>query len=357
MSGSRTRSSRSESIWSRSVIDAGPHTIVFHLQRRHGSGPSPSTIWRVLTRRGFVVPEPTSDRRSSYVRFEADQPNERWQLDITHWRLADGSDVEILNIIDDHSRLVVGCDARRVFKAADVRRLLPQSRRHLGGSRPDAVRQRRRVHRRHRGRRPRRARTRAHQRSASTFRHSRPYHPQTCGKVERFHQTLKNWLATRPPTSSIRLLQVQLDRFVRLLQHGTTPLALSRRTPAEAYQARPKATRFPRRSSTSTSGFAATVSTKSSSPCDTTADSTTSPWTTTQRPTRPRAHPRPRRARPHRNRRTDPSPHPGPHPQLPAAPTIVNDVPRQLRTMSRDIAVAPPAGFEPATRGLEGLQH
>ena len=100
--------------------DAGPHTIAFHLERRHGRAPSPSTIWRVLTRRGFIVPEPHKRPKSSYVRFEADQPNERWQLDITHWRLAGGLDIEILNIIDDHSRLVVGSDARRVFKAADV---------------------------------------------------------------------------------------------------------------------------------------------------------------------------------------------------------------------------------------------
>ena len=47
-------------------------------------------------------------------------PNERWQADITHWRLADGTDVEILNVIDDHSRFLVASVARSVFKAADV---------------------------------------------------------------------------------------------------------------------------------------------------------------------------------------------------------------------------------------------
>ena len=78
-----------------------------------------------------------------------------------------------------------------------------------------------------------------------TFRHSRPYHPQTCGKIERFHQTLKNWLTTRPRTSSIRPLQAQLDRFVRYYNTERPHRALSRRTPAEAYQARPKATPLP----------------------------------------------------------------------------------------------------------------
>ena len=62
-------------------------------------------------RRGFVTPQPHKRPRSSWHRFEADQPNERWQADITHWRLADGTEVEILNLLDDHSRLALASDA------------------------------------------------------------------------------------------------------------------------------------------------------------------------------------------------------------------------------------------------------
>jgi len=40
-----------------------------------------------------------------------------------------------------------------------------------------------------------------------SFRHSRAYHPQTCGKVERFHQTLKKWLARQPPAATLATLQ------------------------------------------------------------------------------------------------------------------------------------------------------
>ncbi|MDP9021010.1 MAG: DDE-type integrase/transposase/recombinase, partial [Actinomycetota bacterium] len=100
--------------------DSGAQTIAFHLEQRLGASPSVATIWRVLTRRGFIVPEPHKRPKSSLVRFEADQPNERWQVDITHWALADGTEVEILNQIDDHSRLAVGSDARVTFKAPDV---------------------------------------------------------------------------------------------------------------------------------------------------------------------------------------------------------------------------------------------
>jgi transposase InsO family protein len=100
-------------------LDAGAHTISFHLTRRHGTSPSVATIWRILSRRGFVTPQPQKRPRSSFVRFEAEMPNERWQADITHWKLAEG-EVEILNVIDDHSRFLVASVARRVFKAADV---------------------------------------------------------------------------------------------------------------------------------------------------------------------------------------------------------------------------------------------
>jgi transposase InsO family protein len=221
--------------------DAGPHTIAFHLERRHGASPSPSTIWRVLSRRGFIVPEPHKRPRASFVRFAADQPNERWQLDITHWALADGTDVEVLNIIDDHSRLAVGSVARVVFKAPDVLAGfhtavdawgLPASVLADNGAVFTGI--------------PRGGGRVALELElialGITFRHSRPYHPQTCGKVERFHQTLKHWLATRPRARTVRTLQAQLDAFVRYYNDQRPHRALGRRTPAEAYAARPKAT-------------------------------------------------------------------------------------------------------------------
>jgi transposase InsO family protein len=193
-------------------LDAGAHTIAFHLDRRHGASPAPSTIWRVLTRRGFVTPQPQKRPRSSFIRFEADQPNERWQADVTHWALAGGTECEILNIVDDHSRLCVASDVRMVTKGGDV----------VASFHPAAA---------------------AHGFPASVLtdnaavfagaprgggrcaieveldslgiahRHSSPYHPQTCGKVERFHQTEKRWLAKQEAATDARSLQSQLDRF------------------------------------------------------------------------------------------------------------------------------------------------
>src|SRR6478672_1969827 len=100
--------------------EAGAATIAYHLEQRHGSPPAVSTIWRILAARGFVTPQPHKRPKASWQRFCADAPNERWQLDITHFRLADDSDVEILNILDDHSRLCIDSRARRIFTAGDV---------------------------------------------------------------------------------------------------------------------------------------------------------------------------------------------------------------------------------------------
>lgn len=221
-------------------LDAGAATIAFHLSGRRGHAPATSTIWRVLSRRGFVIPQPHKRPRSCYVRFEADQPNERWQADITHWALADGADVEILNIIDDHSRLLVGCRTRVVFKAADVvsdfhaaaatwglpASLLTDNAAVFTGAPRGGGRVALEVQLRLLGIR---------------FTHSRPYHPQTCGKVERFHQTLKRWLAKQPRAATVAQLQAQLDTFAGYYNTIRPHRAVHRRTPAQAFTARPKA--------------------------------------------------------------------------------------------------------------------
>jgi transposase InsO family protein len=221
-------------------LDAGAHTIAYHLSRRHGVTPSVATIWRILQRRGFVTPQPQKRPRSSFIRFCADQPNERWQADITHWRLRGGREVEILNVIDDHSRFLVASCARAVFKAVDVVAVfregaaaegLPASLLTDNGAVFTAG--------------PRRGTCAIELETAALgirYVHSSPYHPQTCGKIERFHQTLKRWLAKQSTARSVAELQAALDRFRTYYNTVRPHRALGRRTPAEAFGARPKAT-------------------------------------------------------------------------------------------------------------------
>jgi hypothetical protein len=72
---------------------------------------------------------------------------------------------------------------------------------------------------------------------------STPGHPTTCGKVERFHQTLKKWLTGQPRAASITELQTQLDAFVEIYNRHRPHRELPHRAaPATVYAARPKAT-------------------------------------------------------------------------------------------------------------------
>lgn len=100
--------------------DAGPVTIAWYLEREGHRPPSTSTIRRILHQAGLIVQEPRKRPRSSYLRFEALQPNETWQSDFTHWPLADGTDIEILNWLDDHSRFLISCTAHRPVTGDDV---------------------------------------------------------------------------------------------------------------------------------------------------------------------------------------------------------------------------------------------
>ena len=227
-------------------FDAGAATIAYHLEQRHGHAPAVSTIWRVLHRRGFVTPQPHKRPRSSIIRFQADQPNERWQADITHWSLRSGRHVEILNQIDDHSRLLVGSDARLVFKSADVLECFQEASARYGAPASyltdngavftGAYRGKGWV-----------ALERALIEGGTVPRHSRPYHPQTCGKVERFHQTLKQWLSHQRRARSTPELQRQLEVFAEYYNTVRPHRAVGRRPPALAYAARPKAVPLDRR--------------------------------------------------------------------------------------------------------------
>ena len=189
----------------------------------------------------------------------AEQPNERWQADTTHWQLADGTGVEILNIIDDHSRLALSRGQRHhhrhrcvaSFRVAFRRYGIPASvltdngavftGKPRGGGRValeielDLL--------------------------GVRFHHSRPYHPQTCGKVERFHQTQKKWLAAQPPAAPSPTCNASSTGSAATTT-PSDPTGRSAGAPREAYQARPKASRHAsipvhyrvRRDKTDTSG-------------------------------------------------------------------------------------------------------
>ena len=238
-------------------LDAGPETIGWHLHHHHGHRVSPSTISRHLTRAGLVVPEPKKRPKSSYTRFEASMPNQMWQSDFTHYRLAHrdgrpGRDVEIISWLDDCTRygLHVSAHARvsapivlATFRKTAGQHGIPASTLTDNGMVYTA-----------------RLAGLGRQGGRNGFEHqlrlwgvtqknSRPGHPTTCGKVERFQQTLKNWLTAQPDQpSTIDELQALLDRFRRAYNHHRPHRSQPHRaTPATVYNTMPKAVPGPSR--------------------------------------------------------------------------------------------------------------
>ena len=219
--------------------DCGAETIAYHLAERLEEVPSVSTIWRILRREGLVVAQPQKRPRSSLIRFEAELPNEMWQADITHWELAGGQDVEILNMIDDHSRLFLASRAFPTAKAADVVDVF-RSAIDLHGAPASLLCDNGAVF----TATPRGGKVLLQlemERLGVLAKNSRPYHPQTCGKVERLHQTLKRYLARQAPAKTLAELQAQLDAFAHYYNAIRPHRALGGRTPLQAYSARVKA--------------------------------------------------------------------------------------------------------------------
>jgi transposase InsO family protein len=224
--------------------DAGPATIAWHLAQQYQLTVSAATVSRKLTAAGAVVPQPQKRPRSSYIRFEAALPNETWQSDFTHHRLADGTDVEILSWLDDCSRYLLHVSAHRrvtgpivlaAFRASVQVHGVPASTltdngmvfttRFAGG------------------RGGRNALETELRRLNIQQKNSRPNHPTTCGKVERVQQTMKNWLRAQPDQPrTLPELQALLDRFVADYNTRRPHRSLPQHaTPATRYRALPKA--------------------------------------------------------------------------------------------------------------------
>lgn len=163
-------------------------------------------------------------------------PNELWQADATHWRLADGSGVEILDLIDDHSRLLLAATAVRTLDGLEVVRtfhaavtaygppaalLTDNGAVFTGGPRRGKVLLETEL-----------------ERLGIVAKHSTPNHPQICGKIERWHQTLKRYLACQPPADSLAMLQLQLDAYRAYYNAERPHRALHGATPQVAFERR-----------------------------------------------------------------------------------------------------------------------
>lgn len=221
-------------------LDAGAETIAWHLAQHHDLTVSPATIWRTLNRAGLITPQPKKRPKHTYIRFQAEQPNETWQSDFTHWALANGTDIEILTWLDDHSRYALSCTAHHPVTVTAV---IDTFRRNINQYGPPAstLTDNGLVYtaRYRGGRNAFETELRTHN---IQQKNGNPNHPQTQGKVERFQQTLKRALSSWPAPTNLEQLQHQLDTIRQHYNTARPHRSLNRTTPAAAYQARPKAT-------------------------------------------------------------------------------------------------------------------
>jgi transposase InsO family protein len=223
----------------------GPDSIRSELSRRGVSAPSRATIARILTRRGMVVPAPRKRPSCSRHRFVYAHPNECWQSDWTGWHLADGSPVAIAGTLDDHSRVLVGLgagpgdgDAELVWSVmltAIAGYGVPQRSLSDNGLCYSTAR---------RGLSAAAFETNLRALGCQPITSS-PYHPQTCGKIERFWQTLKKWLtayeARHGTATTLTELSTRLTVFAEYYNTHRPHRALHGRTPADTFAATPAA--------------------------------------------------------------------------------------------------------------------
>ena len=225
--------------------DAGAESTAARPEREGVGPPANSAIHRILVSAGLVRPEPGKRPKASYTRFEASPPDELWQSDFTHWPIATVPGAVAVSRLDDRSRnplharafaTVTMDDVQAAFLQACAEHGIPARTLTDNGTVYTT--------------RPISATPGRFERTLALMgvrqSNGRPCHPQTQGKIERYHRTLKQWLSARPPASSIDELNEQLAELQHVYNEERPHRALGRRTPGEAYRAKGKALPAPK---------------------------------------------------------------------------------------------------------------
>lgn len=210
----------------------GARRIRSELARAGVVPPAKSTIHRALQRNGLVAPQPPR-RAKATRRFERAAPNDLWQIDATQVKLAAGERVWVVDVLDDHARYLLaalaserltGAPAWACFVAAAAEHGLPRQllsdngacfTGRLLGFQADFERRLSEV--------------------GVELICAAPAHPETLGKLERFHRTLKEWLHDQGPASDLNRLQRLLDRFQSHYNQERPHQGIGDLTPAERY--------------------------------------------------------------------------------------------------------------------------
>lgn len=211
----------------------GARKIKAFLEARGHPMPAASTVHQALRRQGLILVPPGGER--ALLRFEADAPNDLWQMDFKGYStLSDGSRLHPLTIVDDHSRFspclkALGSETGEEVKAALVHvfrvhglpvRLFTDNGNPWGGSQ---------------GNEWTKFRVWLLKVGVELIR-SRPYHPQSRGKNERFHRSLAAEVMSLRPLATRADAQQAFDRWREIYNHQRPHAALAHRVPASRYR-------------------------------------------------------------------------------------------------------------------------
>jgi len=197
-----------------------------------------STIHAILQRHALIDPH-ESDKHKAFKRFEREAPNELWQMDFKgHVALSAGGRCHPLTVLDDHSRFSVCLKALGNEQSASVQSALSEAfrcyglpRRIITDNGPPW------------GDTPEHPYTRLGVwliRLGIGVNHSRPYHPQTLGKDERFHRTLKAEVLTHTSLRDLTNAQGHFDAWRAVYNLERPHHALDMKPPITRYQASPR---------------------------------------------------------------------------------------------------------------------
>ena len=221
---------------------SGPLSVAAVMRRQGQAPPSRATLARIFCRRGVVEPEPSKKPRAAYQRFRYPQPNSCWQMDGMYYKLDNGQTWCILHVLDDHASAAMAsliCKHETSNSAIEVtsigfrrhgipQRMLTDNALAFNQSRRGAESEFEKFLKRH----------------GVTPITGRPGKPTTQGKVERLHRTVQKYLDAHRPIYTVERLRELVDQFDDYYNNHRPHQALDTsidQTPAQAYQATPKA--------------------------------------------------------------------------------------------------------------------
>lgn len=202
--------------------------------------PTPSTITRILHRH-FRISEKESNKHRAFLRFEHALPNQLWQMDFKgHFETKAGR-CNPLTILDDHSRFSLCVQACKNQQGSTVEKAL------INVFREHGLPERMTMDNGSPWSSPGEVGFTALEvwliRLGIRVSHSRPYHPQTQGKDERFHRSLKEELLDRKTFQDLEEAQQNFNEWRWSYNNERPHEALGLQAPASRYQNSPR--RYP----------------------------------------------------------------------------------------------------------------